>query len=112
MRQRVSIARAFANPSEIILMDEPLSGLDIALKQNLIRWFSQIWKSDRRTVIFVTHDVDEALLLGNEIVVLSKAPAQIIVRENISEPFGNRDLEEPHLKKMKQVLQNALGKSA
>jgi NitT/TauT family transport system ATP-binding protein len=109
MRQRVSIARAFANPSEIILMDEPLSGLDIALKQNLIRWFSQIWKSDRRTVIFVTHDVDEALLLGNEIVVLSKAPAQIIVRENIGEPVGNRDLEEPHLKKMKQVLQKCFG---
>ncbi|MBW6536566.1 MAG: ATP-binding cassette domain-containing protein [Mariniphaga sp.] len=112
MRQRVSIARAFASPSDIILMDEPLTGLDIALKQNLIQWFSQIWKSDRRTVIFVTHDVDEALLLGNEIVVLSKAPAQIIVRENISEPVGNRNLEESHLKKMKQVLQNALGRSA
>lgn len=109
MRQRVSIARAFACPSDIILMDEPLSGLDIALKQNLIRWFSQIWSTDRRTVVFVTHDVDEALLLGNEIVVLSKAPAQIVARQKISEPPGNRNLEEPHLKKMKQHLLIALG---
>jgi NitT/TauT family transport system ATP-binding protein len=109
MRQRVSIARAFACPSDIILMDEPLSGLDIALKQNMIRWFSQIWKSDRRTVIFVTHDVDEALFLGNEIVVLSQAPARIVAHENINEPAGNRDIEEPHLKKLKQILLNALG---
>ncbi len=109
MRQRVSIARAFACPSDIILMDEPLSGLDIALKQNMIRWFSKIWKSDKRTVIFVTHDVDEALLLGNEIVVLSQAPAQIVAHENINEPVGNRSMEEPHLKKLKQLLLNALG---
>lgn len=109
MRQRVSIARAFACPSDIILMDEPLSGLDIALKQNMIRWFSKIWKSDKRTVIFVTHDVDEALLLGNEIVVLSQAPARIVAHENINEPVGNRSMEEPHLKKLRQLLLNALG---
>ena len=64
MRQRVSIARAFASPSDIILMDEPLKGLDFALKQNMIRSFSRIWKTDRRTVIFVTHDVDEAIMMG------------------------------------------------
>ncbi len=108
MRQRVSIARAFACPSDIILMDEPLAGLDIALKQNMIRWFSQIWKSDKRTVIFVTHDVDEALLLGNEIVVFSQPPAQIVAHENIKEPVGSRDMEQPYFKKLKQKLLNAL----
>ncbi len=111
MRQRVSIARAFACSSDIILMDEPLSGLDIALKQSMIRWFSQIWKADRRTVIFVTHDVDEALLLGNEIVVLSQTPVRIAARENIDEPVGNRSLEKPQFKKQKQILLNALGQS-
>src|SRR5574344_1515475 len=80
MRQRVSIARAFAVPSDIILMDEPLKGLDAVLKQNLIKWFLPIWKADRRTVIFVTHDVDEALLLGDKIVVLSKIPANILTQ--------------------------------
>jgi NitT/TauT family transport system ATP-binding protein len=109
MRQRVSIARAFACPSDIILMDEPLKGLDLPLKQNMIRWFNEIWKNDRRTVIFVTHDVDEALLLGNEVVVLSQPPAQIVAHEIIGETPGNRDLEEFRFKNLKQILVSALG---
>ncbi|MDD2381126.1 MAG: ABC transporter ATP-binding protein [Mariniphaga sp.] len=108
MRQRVSIARAFACHSDIILMDEPLKGLDLALKQNMIRWFSEIWKADRRTVIFVTHDVDEALLFGKEIVVLSKLPAQIVAHEKIEIPAENRQLEDPFFKKLKQKLVKAL----
>ena len=108
MRQRVSIARAFACHSDIILMDEPLKGLDLMLKQNMLRWFSQIWKTDRRTVIFVTHDVDEALLLGKEIVVLSRPPVQIVTHQKIEKPSETRSLESELLKKMKQVLVNAL----
>lgn len=65
MRQRVSIARSFAVPSQIILMDEPLSGLDSALKKNMIEWFRQIWEHDRRTVLYVTHDCEEARLLAD-----------------------------------------------
>ena len=109
MRQRVSIARAFAYPSDIILMDEPLKGLDIKLKLNLIRTFSKIWQIDRRTVIFVTHDVDEALLLGNEIVVLSQAPVHIITKEKITTPLSGRSLDSDDLKKLKQKLLLALG---
>jgi NitT/TauT family transport system ATP-binding protein len=104
MRQRVSIARAFAYPSDIILMDEPLKGLDIKLKLNLIRTFSKIWQIDRRTVIFVTHDADEALLLGNEIVVLSQAPVRIVTREKITSPLSGRSLDSDYLKELKQKL--------
>jgi NitT/TauT family transport system ATP-binding protein len=110
MRQRVSIARAFAIPSDIILMDEPLKGLDVALKQNLIKWFLHIWKADRRTVIFVTHDVDEALLLGDRIIVLSQAPAQILTQVEIAEPAGNRNPENELLKSTKQAIIDVLGK--
>ena len=110
MRQRVSIARAFACYSDIILMDEPLKGLDIKLKLNLIETFSRIWQADKRTVIFVTHDVDEALLLGNEIVVLSQAPVHIVVRREVEIPITNRSPDSDYLKKLKQVLLNALGK--
>ncbi|HOG25697.1 MAG TPA: ATP-binding cassette domain-containing protein [Bacteroidales bacterium] len=110
MRQRVSVARAFAIPSDIILMDEPLKGLDVSLKKNLIRWFLDIWKKDRRTVIFVTHDVDEALLLGDRVVVLSKAPAQILTSLDIEEPPGTRDLESALMKTKKQSLIEALDK--
>jgi NitT/TauT family transport system ATP-binding protein len=108
MRQRVSIARAFACPSDIILMDEPLKGLDLPLKQSMIRWFSQIWKADRRTVIFVTHDVDEALLLGKEIIVLSRPPVQVVTHEEIEELPESRSLENDMFKSLKHVLVNAL----
>lgn len=109
MRQRVSIARAFAYPSEIILMDEPLKGLDIKLKLNLIRIFSRMWQADKRTVIFVTHDVDEALLLGNEIIVLSRPPAQIILKQQITVPSEQRSLESEYFKELEQNLMAALG---
>ncbi len=108
MRQRVSIARAFACHSDIILMDEPLKGLDLPLKQSMIKWFSQIWKADRRTVIFVTHDVDEALLLGKEIVVFSRPPVRIVTHVNIEEAAGTRYPDNHNFKKLKQVLIDAL----
>ncbi len=109
MRQRVSIARAFASPSDIILMDEPLKGLDIALKQIMIQWFTRIWTADKRTVIFVTHDVDEALLLGNEIIVLSQPPVKTVAHETITEPNGNPSGNEFRYKELKQSLLGALG---
>ncbi|MDX9946971.1 MAG: ABC transporter ATP-binding protein [Bacteroidales bacterium] len=109
MRQRVSIARAFAYPSEIILMDEPLKGLDIKLKLNLIRIFSRMWQADKRTVIFVTHDVDEALLLGSDIIVLSRAPARIIHKKQIDIPFENRSLESDYFRELEKNLMIALG---
>lgn len=109
MRQRVSIARAFAYPSDIILMDEPLKGLDIALKLTLIRIFSRMWQADRRTVIFVTHDVDEALLLGRDIIVLSRPPAQIKLNKQVDLPVEKRSLESEYFRALKQSLLTALG---
>ncbi len=111
MRQRVSIARAFASHSDIILMDEPLNGLDVALKKNMIRWFTQIWESDRRTVIFVTHDIDEALLLGDEIVVFSHPPVRILAHERFHEPVEKRRADSPQFKKLKEKLLGYLHRS-
>ncbi|HOW09451.1 MAG TPA: ATP-binding cassette domain-containing protein [Bacteroidales bacterium] len=109
MRQRVSIARAFAYPSDLILMDEPLKGLDIKLKLNLVRMFSKMWQADKRTVIFVTHDIDEALLLGSDVVVLSRPPANIVLNRQIDLPFEKRLPDSGPLKEMKGSLMQALG---
>lgn len=109
MRQRVSIARAFASHSDIILMDEPLKGLDFSLKQNMIKSFSRIWKTDRRTVIFVTHDVDEAIMLGAEIIVMSRPPVSIVAHESIDELPESRLPESGQFKDLKQKLIKALG---
>jgi len=109
MRQRVSIARAFACKPDIILMDEPFKGLDISLKNTLIQSFSRIWKAEKHTVIYVTHDVDEALLLGEEIMVMGRAPVQILAREKYNVPFEDRHSEDEQFNTLKKKLVKALG---
>lgn len=102
MKQRVAIARAFAYPSNLILMDEALKALDLKLKLNLIKAFRRIWQFDKRTVIFVTHDIDEALLIGNEIYVFSKAPVKIKEKFNITDK--ERSLNDPEIIKLKNKI--------
>lgn len=97
MRQRVAIARAFAYPSGLLLMDEPFSGLDLALKQSLIEAFIRLWRQDQRTAFFVTHDIGEALLLADEILVLSNRPAQVKQQISIPVPQWERNLNDPDL---------------
>lgn len=65
MKRRVAIARAFAYRSRILLMDEPFKGLDDELKTEIIKEFLELYKKDKRTVVLVTHDKEEAKLLGN-----------------------------------------------
>ena len=77
MKQRLSIARAFAYPSDLLLMDEPFKGLDNKLKTSLMKSFLSLWNSDKRTVIFVTHDIDEALFIGDDIFVFRGNPVEI-----------------------------------
>ena len=102
MKQRVAIARAFCFPSDIILMDEPLKALDLKLKLNLIKAFRKIWQFDKRTVLFVTHDIDEALLLGNDIFVFSKAPVNI--KEKFTIASKERNLNNPEIVSLKNKI--------
>ncbi|WP_295852222.1 ABC transporter ATP-binding protein [Tardiphaga sp.] len=77
MRQRVSIARAFANDPEILLMDEPFSALDEQNKTLLHEELLRIWEETRKTVVFITHSVDEAVTLGDRIMVMTAGPGRI-----------------------------------
>lgn len=77
MKQRTAIARAFAYPANILLMDEPFKSLDLELRMNLITDFQKLHAIDNKTVIFITHDIHAALMLGDEIVVLSEKPTNI-----------------------------------
>lgn len=76
MRQRVSIARAFANDPEILLMDEPFSALDEQNKTLLQAELLRIWDDTRKTVVFITHSVDEAVTLSDRIMVMSAQPGR------------------------------------
>ncbi len=85
MAQRVSLARAFAFPSNILILDEPFKGLDMKLKREMILLFKKLWNESKRTVIFITHDVDEAVTLSDGIYILKEKPAKIIDYINILE---------------------------
>lgn len=93
---RAALARAFAYESEILLMDEPFRGLDIGLKAEIMDTFSRMWDKRRPTVIFVTHDIDEALTLGDRIVLLRGQPAFIESDYRLTTPRTQRtpDTEE------------------
>lgn len=77
MAQRVSLARAFAYPSNVLIMDEPFKGLDMKLKKDMISLFKKLWKENRKTVIFITHDVDEAVSLSDKIYIIKNRPIEI-----------------------------------
>ena len=74
MRQRVSIARALAVDPEILLMDEPFASLDAQLRLLLQEELIKLWEQDRRTVIFITHSLDEAIFLSDRVVIMSARP--------------------------------------
>lgn len=78
MRRRVALARAFAFPSEVLLLDEPFSALDLKTRISVMDLFLDLRHSDGRTAIVVTHDVREAIYLGDSIAVLSERPARLL----------------------------------
>ena len=86
MRQRVSIARAFATDPEDLLMDEPFSALDEQYKTMLQQELLRIWDETRKTVLFITHSVDEAVTLGDKILVMTAGPGRI--KAIIDVPFS------------------------
>jgi len=78
MRQRLALLRAFLVPRPVILLDEPLGALDAITRRDLQVWLEEVWQADRRSVLLVTHDVDEAILLSDRVVVLSDRPAHVV----------------------------------
>jgi NitT/TauT family transport system ATP-binding protein len=104
MRQRVAIARAFAYPGDVLLMDEPFQALDLGLKLSLVQAFEELWHADRRTAIFVTHDIQEALILGDTIFVFSSRPARVLRRLENRVPRDARTLGNPEILALEREL--------
>ena len=95
MKQRVAIIRSLLNHSPILLMDEPFSALDMQNRHKLQEQLIGVWKRFENTIVFVTHDVDEAVYLADKIVIMDKNPGKIatIVDVNIERP-RKREYEE------------------
>ena len=104
MRQRVEIARALAANPDIIYMDEPFGALDFITRMKMRADLVRIWQSEKKTILFVTHDIEEAVQLADRVLVMSKRPATIqqIIEIDLPRP---RDLDSPgYLRKRDQIF--------
>jgi len=108
MRQRVEIARALAAEPDVLFMDEPFGDLDYLTRLRLRQELIQIWEREKRTVIFATHDVEEAVQLADRVVVMGKRPARIraIVPVDIERM---RDLDDPACRMLRDEIFGVMG---
>ncbi|GKU78532.1 ABC transporter ATP-binding protein [Paenibacillus sp. L3-i20] len=92
MQQRVSFLRALLSPQKLMLLDEPFGSLDALTRQQMQKWLLSLWEKNRRSVLLVTHSIEEAIYLSDRIIVLSSSPA--IVIDEIKVPFERPRREE------------------
>jgi NitT/TauT family transport system ATP-binding protein len=106
MKQRVAIARALANDPAVLLMDEPFGALDALTRAGAQRFLTQIWEQHRRTIVFVTHDIDEAIYLGDTVFVMSPRPGRIkeVVAVDIPRPRSLDDIATTRFAELKHRI--------
>ena len=110
MRKRVDLARAYANSPDVLLMDEPFAALDVQTKGVMQQAVQDLWKSTGKTVVFVTHDLEEAVFLSDLVVILKSRPGRIhsIVPIDIGRPRDERTRLSDEFAAAKRSLWNAM----
>ena len=103
MKQRVAIARVLANDAELVLMDEPFGALDAMTRERLQDELLDIWQRTKLTVVFVTHSVEEAIVLANRVVVMTPGPGRIESDNSLGLPRP-RDVSSPEFNDIRRVL--------
>lgn len=103
MKQRVAIARAYAADPEVLLMDEPFGALDAQTRTQLQSELITTWEKEKKTCFFITHDVDEAIILGQKVIIMSARPGRIkdIVEVNIPHPRTQETKMSPEFLELK-----------
>ena len=110
MKQRVSLARAYATRPEVLLMDEPFGALDAQTKRMLQYELLRIWSAEKSTVVFITHDIEEALLLSQRILVLGGSPATIVEKIDVPFPYPRDEsmMSLPEFSRLREKLWSEL----
>ena len=106
MRKRVDIARAYVSNPEVLLMDEPFGALDVFTKEAMWQVLGDILEEERKTVIFVTHDIEEAIIVADRVVAMTPRPARVAAEISVPFPFP-RPIElraSPEFQRMRQQL--------
>ncbi|MDE0308595.1 MAG: ABC transporter ATP-binding protein [Acidiferrobacterales bacterium] len=106
MQQRAAIARALANDPDVLLMDEPFGALDSQTRTIMQRLLLDVWENEQKTVLFITHDIDEALFLGDVVYVMSKRPGTIIdsITVELERPRHYEVVTDDHFIKLKRKI--------
>jgi NitT/TauT family transport system ATP-binding protein len=111
MAQRVAIARALIHDPDLLLLDEPFGSLDALTRERMWMELSRIWQARRKTVVMVTHSIEESLLLADRVLVLSQRPGRVKLDLKVDLPRPRRDEVRytPHFGKLAKKLKDAIG---
>ncbi len=110
MQQRVALARAFALHPTLLLMDEPFSALDEMTRSTVRRTLADLWAQDRPTVLFVTHSIDEAILLGDQVAVMgSPGTVTTTIDVDLERPRAERDVDDERFRSIAAKVRAELG---
>jgi ABC-type nitrate/sulfonate/bicarbonate transport system ATPase subunit len=110
MRQRVALMRTFMFKRDLMLLDEPFGALDALTRSMMQRWLLNVWQKHRRTILFITHDVDEALFLGDRVLVMTARPGQVKMEQvvNLARPRRADIVTSPEFIALKRTLLEAI----
>ena len=111
MRQRAALLRTFLTGRDVLLLDEPFGALDALTRAELQDWLLEVWGRYRQTVVFITHDIEEALYMGDRVVVLSRRPGRVVrsLPVQLPRPRSRALLTLPEFRDQLAVLMDGLG---
>ncbi len=106
MQQRAAFMRALLSPREVMCLDEPFGALDALTRLDMQRWLLDIWESNKRTVLFITHSIEEALFMSDKIILLSRKPTHVIKELHVplQRPRQEEVLHDPVFLEMKRDI--------